>query len=264
MEKSLQVEGFEMQVYVLRQLLNAEKNRVESVTRNIQDLMQKIENSDREKTQMAEANNELKISLKNQMIFCSHLENTLRNKENEIMNYRVEVEDWEKQMANKREKLKAIETTSMVLKKKAQAAEEVAAMKGMQLEKLSAVQMELQSKLSSLEAVNMKLKVTEMAKNDLEKVVETRNLEVKQLRCIINTLQNSLQEEDEKNGILNKTILEKTNELSLVEQKLVDLTKSNYPWSGGAFRMASLCAKIPVACICTVGSLLLPFPSYRI
>lgn len=49
-----------------------------------------------------------------------------------------------------------------------------------------------------------------MAKNDLEKVVETRNLEVKQLRCIINTLQKSLQEEDEKNGILNKTILEKT------------------------------------------------------
>lgn len=34
------------------------------------------------------------------------------------MTYRVEVEDWEKQMANKREKLKAIETTSMVLKKK--------------------------------------------------------------------------------------------------------------------------------------------------
>lgn len=54
MEKSLQVEGFEMQVYVLRQLLNAEKNRVETVTRSIQDLMQKIENSDREKTQMAE------------------------------------------------------------------------------------------------------------------------------------------------------------------------------------------------------------------
>ena len=99
------------------------------------------------------------------------------------------------------------------------------------------------------------------------------------------------EEKDEKNGILNKTILEKTlvicffkknfsdpwkipndflllfyfsNELDIIQEKIIELTKNKYFWNGGIIKVASLCAKIPVACICTVGSLLLPFPSYRI
>ena len=54
------------------------------------------------------------------------------------------------------------------------------------------------------------MKKTELLKEEFKKIIEEKEKEIKKLQLIIKDLENKLEEKDEKNGILNKTILEKT------------------------------------------------------
>lgn len=47
-----QLEGFEMQVYLLRQLLNAEKNRIKTANQNVHELLHKLEENNKDRTEM--------------------------------------------------------------------------------------------------------------------------------------------------------------------------------------------------------------------
>ncbi|EEB18779.1 conserved hypothetical protein [Pediculus humanus corporis] len=203
------LDGFEMQVYLLRQLLNAEKSRVDAANENIQNLIQKLQQHD-----LLEKNyNDL-------MEYNSQLEFEIKNQENEILTEKFKSRDFEKQLEKERDELNKILIEQNILKEQLKEKEQIVNDKTETINELNKLNEELQLKLSF--HVSLVDKTTGQVKS------------------------------------LND------NELDIIQEKIIELTKNKYFWNGGIIKVASLCAKIPVACICTVGSLLLPFPSYRI
>ncbi|XP_015118291.1 myosin-11 [Diachasma alloeum] len=268
-----QVEHLQLQIAVLRRLLETENNRVAKLSSEVHCTRTQLEDEIKQKGEIIAGKEKLEIEVKRSKQVSESREVFTENLKNELLSVKDQLAALETQMSKEREKLLKLREDKKILLEKVSGSEALAAERGEKAERVEKIREELQGRLGvqveiidtlqgDKQKLSRDLKVVEMEKVRLEKRLSSSEESGKALSLRVNDLEMQLGDREAALRRIETAYNAQLIELNDLRQRLVRQSQESR-WSNAVLQIAGRVVRVPRAILRTLSFLsTTPQPSH--